>query len=52
MLLDGDREMRVCAEGLSAYDTLKRKWIIGKELELSDLIWRAEPQVEVMSTLV
>jgi hypothetical protein len=33
VLLDGDEEMRVCAEGLSVYDTLKRKWIIGKELE-------------------
>ena len=33
VLLDGDVEMRVCAEGLSVYDTLKREWIIGKELE-------------------
>ncbi len=33
VLLDGDVEVRVCAEGLSVYDTLKRQWIIGKELE-------------------
>jgi hypothetical protein len=32
VLLDGDREMSVCAEGLSLYDTLKRTWIIGREL--------------------
>lgn len=33
VLLDGDEEMLVCADGLSVFDTLKRKWIIGKELE-------------------
>jgi hypothetical protein len=33
VLLDGDEEMRVCAEGISVYDTVDRKWIIGKELE-------------------
>ena len=33
VLLDGDEEMRVCAERLSVYDTLKRKWAIGRELE-------------------
>jgi hypothetical protein len=33
VLLDGDQEMSVCAEGLSVYDTLKRTWIIGKELD-------------------
>jgi hypothetical protein len=33
VLIDGDEKVRVCAEGLSVYDTLKRKWIIGKELE-------------------
>jgi uncharacterized protein DUF4085 len=33
VLLDGDVEVSVCAEGLSVYDTLKRNWIIGKALE-------------------
>jgi hypothetical protein len=33
VLLDGDEQMHVCAEGLSVYDTLKRMWIIGRELE-------------------
>lgn len=33
VLLDGDQEMSVCAEGLSVYDTLKRTWIIGNELD-------------------
>jgi hypothetical protein len=33
VLLDRGQEMSVCADGLSVYDTLKRTWIIGKELE-------------------
>ena len=33
VLIDGGQEMSVCAEGLSVYDTLKRTWIIGKELD-------------------
>jgi hypothetical protein len=32
ILLEGDQEMSVCAEGLCVYDTLKRTWIIGNEL--------------------
>jgi hypothetical protein len=32
VLLDCDEEMRVSAESLSVFDTIKRTWIIGKRL--------------------
>jgi hypothetical protein len=33
VLFDGGGELCVCALGLSVYDTFKRTWIIGKNLE-------------------